>query len=129
MAIFGFSPLVLSLTASSKFFTSPSSGHLDVASFLKFLAILAGITHVLGAIVLQGPPTEHVDIIHADPVEEEAIDEVSPLITRKIHVMDQDIPNHPLKDKYFWFLALYCFATIGAVSLSERQTNGFTDIL
>lgn len=125
MAIFGLSPLFLSFLASH-FFASPSSEFLDVASFLKFLAMLTAVTHILGAFTLQGRPVEHADILYVESVEDEVVDERSPLMTPKWHAQssmpvsgDQDSPNHPLKDRYFWFLALYCFVTIGAVSKNE----------
>ncbi|KAI0797721.1 major facilitator superfamily domain-containing protein [Abortiporus biennis] len=56
MALFGFSPLLLSVLAS-KFFTSPDPEEgLNVTNFLAFLAILSGFVHVFGAIVMNGRP-------------------------------------------------------------------------
>lgn len=130
MAIFGLSPLFLSFLAL-RFFASLSSNSLDVASFLQFLAILTFITHILGAFTLQGRPAEPADTLSVDSVEDEVVDERSPLITAKSRAQssmlvsgDQDGLNHPLHDRYFWFLALYCFATIGAVSKNELYING-----
>lgn len=70
MALFGCSPLVISVVAD-KFFTHPSSYPqdarvLNVTQFLTFLVIVTGITHILGSLILPGP---------APPPAEPAIDD------------------------------------------------------
>ncbi|KAJ7905378.1 MFS general substrate transporter [Mycena olivaceomarginata] len=68
--LFGLSPLVLSFVASS-FFTDSVDKSLDIIQFLNFLAVLAGIIHLIGALNLrvpdaQNPTTEHPRIEEAD---------------------------------------------------------------
>ena len=71
MALFGFSPLVISLVAN-RFFTHPESG-LDVTHFLGFLAVAAGIMHLFSAACMQGPEPKHAHsrLDHAPEGEED----------------------------------------------------------
>ncbi len=74
MALFGLSPLFLSVLASS-FFTDPVSG-LDVTRYVAFIGILAGVVHVIGAINLRTPkPLESSTIQSIDDEEADMDDE------------------------------------------------------
>ncbi|KAA1474901.1 MFS general substrate transporter [Dentipellis sp. KUC8613] len=131
MALFGLSPLFLSFLA--KLFTDPTSG-LDVTRFLTFLAILAGVVHVIGALVLQVPSqTSDKAPFSADDSEQEDIehsaeqDERQPLLPGKqpqvsVDVVLVEIEEDPtvlglVKDPYFWVLALITMLTLGSCEM------------
>lgn len=120
MALFGLSPLCLSVLASY-FFIDPGSGLLDIVRFLKFMAVLTAATHLLGYFVLQIPPASSVAAPICDRVDCDTTDENSILLPRKTG--DELLGNHfimsrhPIKDRSFWLLWCYCFLVIGAVSV------------
>ncbi|KAI0082743.1 MFS general substrate transporter [Panus rudis PR-1116 ss-1] len=65
MALFGFSPLVLSAIANA-LFTTPESG-LDVTHFLAFLAVVSGVVHLFGTLAMPGQePLTSLTHRHAD---------------------------------------------------------------
>ncbi|KAH8117341.1 MFS general substrate transporter [Phellopilus nigrolimitatus] len=78
MALFGLSPLFLSVIAST-FFTSEESG-LNVTQFVAFMAILAGVVHIIGAINLRTPS---LTVGGAKSSEWQSSDERTPLIAPK----------------------------------------------
>jgi len=124
MALFGLSPLCLSVLASN-FFTEPASGHLNVVLFLKFMATLTTFTHVLSYFILQAPPRPYVVAPMSDHSDSDNIDENSTLVSRitgnyGIEPSDNGVVEspHPLRDWSFWLLGLYCFLIIGAVSVA-----------
>ncbi|KAJ3542564.1 hypothetical protein NM688_g5958 [Phlebia brevispora] len=101
MALFGSSPLVLAALAAY-LFTDSSIG-LNVSSFLAFLAVITGVTHLFGAVFLPGPvahtlQSDEYDAHHRDDEshatqsvltinDEEAVqDEHSPLISHRPHL-------------------------------------------
>lgn len=114
MALFGLSPLCLSVLASD-FFTDPGAGLLNIVPFLKFMAVLTASTHLMGYFVLQIPPAPI-----SDRVDRDNIDENSTLLPRNT---DSRVDNpfvesrHPIQDWSFWLLWCYCFLVIGAVSV------------
>lgn len=132
MALFGLSPLFLSLIAT-RFFTSEDSG-LDITRFVSFMAILAGIVHVIGALNLRTPPITPIGQIEVEETQEDeeatagqSADERTPLIVSKarpnveisvIPVEQDQTVFDLLKDPYFWLLALTTLVCLGSVSLS-----------
>ncbi|KAH8106737.1 MFS general substrate transporter [Cristinia sonorae] len=140
MAIFGFSPLLLSEVAK-RYFTDPLSG-LDVTHFLAFMAVLAGSVHFISGLCMQG--SEHSIAVtttaagaeHATPsssttgtgttlVADTEDSERRPLLTNKKPSSDLDIPvfcvpepQHGsvadlLKDPFFWILTLSVATILG----------------
>jgi hypothetical protein len=126
MALFGLSPLILSLLAST-FFTDPSTG-LDVPRFLNFLAITSGIIHLLGAFNMRSCKLQSISPSTPAPAttsdEERSIDEREPLLPNKSHRPDSPIIPvgegrsviELLKDSHFWLLALVALIILGSVS-------------
>lgn len=125
MALFGLSPLFLSVLAS-EFFADATSGLLDIVPFLKFMAGLTASTHVLGYFTLQTPSVLYVEVPVADRPVCDNINESSALLPREmLRRRDQagdllvKLP-HPIQDWYFWLLWLYSFMVIGAVSVFKK---------
>lgn len=143
MALFGCSPLVLSLLASN--FTDPEKG-LNITYFLAFLAALAGTTHLLSALCLPGP-VHHVDTKEtetqdhdeymngntsadhddADQHSEDEASEQRPLLS---HPQDHHVHAHAyitvqepqhgtvldlVRDPYFWVLLAVVMIVVGEV--------------
>ncbi|KAG5646687.1 hypothetical protein DXG03_002677 [Asterophora parasitica] len=109
MALFGLSPLCLSLFAST-FFTEEATGQLKIVPYLRFLALLTVATHILGAFTLDSPaPVTAVEPEIAQP------DETTTLIPSKsdAQLFSGNYPD-PIRDRYFWLLGLYCMFSIGA---------------
>ncbi|TCD60535.1 putative monocarboxylate transporter mch1 [Steccherinum ochraceum] len=139
MAIFGFSPLLLSALAT-RYFTVPETG-LNVTRFLAFLAILSGVVHFISALCMQGSDhaTRAPDVTSIeDPepssssagtvptiVENIGDSETRPLLVNKKPSSDLDIPIFSvpeplhgsvadlLKDPYFWILTLVVATVLG----------------
>lgn len=109
-AVFGLSPLFLSLLASNLFTTA--SG-LQVISFLRFLAICTGVVHLCGFITLRIPkptplppaqPSEHTPLLQSAPDEPGT------------HQQPRDDSLLGLlSDRFFWILFLACVMTLGYV--------------
>lgn len=107
MALFGLSPLCLSLFASH-WFTEMATGQLKIVPYLRFLALLTATTHLLGAFTLDlTEPTI--------PHEPEEANEATRLMPSKPDV-DPSTGNYPdpIRDLYFWILGMYCLLSIGA---------------
>lgn len=126
MALFGLSPLFLSVLASN-FFSDPETG-LDVTRFLKFHATISGCVHLIGAINLRLPPASDTQATSAldDPEQAAEPDERSTLLPRKprdyvgIQVIPMEIHNSSLdllRDCSFWVLFVVALITLGSVSL------------
>lgn len=120
MALFGLSPLCLSVLAS-EFFTDSASGILNIVLFLKFMAVLTASTHVLGYFVLLSHPAPYVAGPIADCLD---CHENSTLLPRKTgDQRDEPLGNPvaelppPIQEWSFWFLWLYCFLVIGAAEM------------
>ncbi|KAI0314268.1 MFS general substrate transporter [Amylostereum chailletii] len=138
MALFGLSPLFLSLLAS-RFFTDSQTG-LDVTHFLTFLALLSGAVHLIGAFLLRVPSKEAPGIFQEDEEGPSSTDhtrapspsstassERQPLLSKSPQV-DVEIvevlasePDGTLldlaKDPYFWLLAMVTFCVLGACEM------------
>lgn len=147
MALFGLSPLVLSLVAN-RVFTHPDSG-LDVTHFLGFLAAAAGTTHLFGALCMQGPEPKHTHSHSSSPLEDEENcsptsvpseeaesdidDEARPLLESNKPTAEGDLtpvpePQHGsvgdlLKDPYFWMLFAILVVLIGGVRIIISSYN------
>ncbi|KDQ60735.1 hypothetical protein JAAARDRAFT_31710 [Jaapia argillacea MUCL 33604] len=132
MALFGLSPLFLSVVASC-YFSEPGSG-LDVTRYLTFLAILAGTVHLFGAFTLRTPKTSNLRAVSSTPVEDAAVsivgtevDERAPLLPGKAAPPVADIEVVPvdedgsildlLKDPHFWILAMITLFTLGTCEM------------
>lgn len=123
MALFGFSPLILSLFASSLFTTEDG---LDVTRFTAFLACLAGVTHLLGALTLQVLPPAAEPVRHSLP----RIDEETANSNERSALLPKPVPDYLdlppgsdgtvhslLTNLEFWILAFASFCALGIVSL------------
>ncbi|KZV84422.1 MFS general substrate transporter [Exidia glandulosa HHB12029] len=123
MALFGFSPLVLSLFASS-LFTTPDG--LDVTRFTAFVAALAGATHIFGALTLQILPPPAVEPARSPlpRIDEEraSLDERSALLPKPTPSYLELPPGCDgsvrtlLTNIDFWILA---FASLCALGICE----------
>ncbi|KAF5381123.1 hypothetical protein D9615_003866 [Tricholomella constricta] len=109
MALFGLSPLCLSLLASN-YFTEAMSGQLRIVPYLRILALLTATTHILGVFTLDSVEPR----IPGEPEIAQA-DETTCLVPSKpdTELFTGNYPN-PVQDRYFWLLALYCMFSIGA---------------
>jgi hypothetical protein len=124
MALFGLSPLFLSLLASN-FFTDPVMG-LNVSRFLKFHAMMTGCIHLVGAITLRLPlVSEHNEPCIYDPDQTAEPDERSALLPGKppddVEVLVVPVNEHGslvdlLRDRNFWTLFFVALVVLGSVS-------------
>jgi hypothetical protein len=128
MALFGLSPLFLSLIASEGF-TSPTAG-LDVTRFLKFVAMLTGSTHLIGAFTLRTPAIRGDFLIPSQPDSEQEVNERSSLLPGSMVEGKPAQPNHGsvvklFSDPCFWILAMILVVALGSVSRinSQARTN------
>ena len=122
MALFGLSPLFLSVVATN-FFIDPATGLLNTSHFTTFLALLTGLVYILGFINL--PRLKHSINqvqINSEAVEENIPQETSPLLapTPPNHLIMQ--PSNPsimelLHGIDFWLLVVYCVLILGAVCI------------
>ncbi|KAJ3738866.1 MFS general substrate transporter [Lentinula detonsa] len=122
MSLFGLSPLFLSYIAG-KFFTDTSTGSLDVAHFLQFLAFSTGIAHLVGAYALSLPPK---NTNTSQPVSNSGTADTPNERSRLLDGEDSsDCTTDPrdgsalqlLQDLHFWLLALYMVMILGVVGL------------
>jgi hypothetical protein len=130
MALFGLSPLFLSVLASS-FFTDPEKG-LNVTRFLKFHAMMVGCIHLIGAITLRLPVREHKPLSPmCDPEHAAEPDERSALLPAK-PPSGVDIPVQSdehnsamdlLRDRNFWTLFFITLVVLGSVSSLLATSN------
>jgi hypothetical protein len=116
MALFGLSPLLLSLIASNKF-TNPDTG-LDVTRFLRFLSTFAGAIHLIGAVNLRTPQprarTRSEDLERTTEVNEQS--RLLPREPTSSQVRDNGSTLDLLRDPYFWVLASILVVVMGPVS-------------
>ena len=134
MALFGLSPLFLSVMAS-EFFTNEETG-LDVTHFVAFMAALAGIVHIIGAINLRTPNISAIEVIESDNSQDDeesvpgrVIDEREPLIRHPkpkngpiVQVAVMPVEHNQtvldlLRDPHFWLLAVSILVCLGSVCL------------
>jgi len=145
MALFGSSPLFLSMIASWEF-SNRDSG-IDVTQFLVFMSMLTAATHLFGAIALPGPvskPTvvqdepiivvtdeeNHMSVATADDesIPEEEPSERSSLLAHNkyasvgVEVIPVQEPQHGsaldlLRDGYFWILTFIVVFTVGSCEM------------
>ena len=120
MAVFGLSPLFLSVL-SSTFFTDPATGLLQAVPFLMSLAIATIATHVLGMLAYRSlAPDTTTTLTSSDQERVGSINEHTALLPSKRP--DSTLPDC-LRDRYFWLLVLYCLLVIGAVSMHSAFTT------
>lgn len=123
--------MFLSVLAST--FFCDEYGWLDVTRFVSFMAILAGVVHVIGAFTLRTPSITKTEVVIRDGLTEDEESasgqntERTPLITPKTasNVQVTVVPvEHEhnifdlLKDPHFWLLALIVLVGLGSVSSS-----------
>jgi hypothetical protein len=143
MALFGSSPLIITMFATRYFGTGEAS--VDVARFLKFLAVLTATTHIFGTLALRVPSEQLADspdepiIIVTDVDEENDVyttrdnslpqdpeDETTALLTPKnigpstVQIFPVQEPRHEstlelLQDGYFWIYAFIITVVVGSV--------------
>ncbi|KAG5727661.1 putative transporter MCH1 [Termitomyces sp. T112] len=109
MALFGLSPLCLSVIATN-WFTEAVSGQLRIVSYLRFLALLTTLTHLFGAFVLDSskPST-------ASSLESAQADETTSLLPALPDAVSFSRSHlNPIQDYYFWILAFFTLCSIGA---------------
>ncbi|KAH7889317.1 MFS general substrate transporter [Phlebopus sp. FC_14] len=127
MALFGLSPTFLSILAST-YYSNPDTG-LDVTRFLRFLAILCGCVHVIGAFTMR-PIEELPEPIPTDAEEQAEVSERTSLLPNKTNatpdsqgapVADAEIKTQSaldvLKDRHFWALAFVVFIILGSCEM------------
>ncbi|EGO20921.1 hypothetical protein SERLADRAFT_397857, partial [Serpula lacrymans var. lacrymans S7.9] len=126
MALFGLSPMFLSIIAS-RFFSYEDSG-LDVTSFLRFLAITCGCVHVFGAMTLRIPDladNTRLQLTVEDTEEQADVDERTALLQAphksipgvEVQVVPVEVNGSALdllKDRNFWLLAFVVFVILGS---------------
>ncbi|KAL5490294.1 hypothetical protein ACEPAI_5127 [Sanghuangporus weigelae] len=130
MALFGLSPLFLSLLAST-FFTSDAYGF-NVTGFVSFMAVLAGVVHIIGAVNLRTPAATSTDSsVRESQEDEESVaeqdpDERTPLVRPKsgpsaevsvVLVEENQTVFDILKDPYFWLLGLTTLICLGSCEM------------
>ncbi|ETW85749.1 hypothetical protein HETIRDRAFT_379852 [Heterobasidion irregulare TC 32-1] len=132
MALFGLSPLFLSLIAS-RFFTDPIAG-LNVTQFLTFHAVAAGLVHLLGAFNLHTPSVstrlsslseESSSFADSDPEESLEPTERTPFLPGKqknvdvqVILVDEEASIADLlRDTQFWLLAIIIMFTLGSCEM------------
>ncbi|KAI5986309.1 MFS general substrate transporter [Pisolithus orientalis] len=130
-ALFGLSPTFLSILAT-RYFSRPDTG-LDVTQFLRFLALLSGFVHLVGAFTMHvQPPVEEClskpfDTDTEDPAE--LADECTSLLPKTSSAAsfdvtpatDEDLRSQSaldmLKDFNFWILAFIVFVILGSCEM------------
>lgn len=156
MALFGSSPLLLSVIAAHQF-NDQLSG-INVTRFLAFLSLLTGATHLFGAIALPGrgdnptpaagePRNTAADeentssFTHATDSGEADADERSALLPPNKHKTGVEVtivpvqePEHGstidlLRDRNFWVLAMIVVIVIGTVSLCIHNPRSRTNLV
>ncbi|KAF8575793.1 MFS general substrate transporter [Ramaria rubella] len=121
MALFGLSPLILTVFASTWF--TDSQHDLNVASYTAFLAVLTGVVHVIGAINLKVEPqpkesTYSITSPAGESTEDlEAYSETSPLLIGKVPVQTYARAWDVLCDCHFWLLALVVLLALGSCEM------------
>jgi len=124
MALFGLSPLFLSLIASN-FFTNPDTG-LDVTNFLRFMAMFAGAIHLVGAFTLRTPQfaPEHQIPQHVDSEQRQEADERTSLLPGNQNhdalvnsVKEDGTVLELFQDTSFWILVLVTLITLGSCEM------------
>ncbi|KAF8636738.1 hypothetical protein AX17_003541 [Amanita inopinata Kibby_2008] len=122
MALFGLSPLFLTMIAS-RYFTD-EVGDLNAVRYMIFLAVFSGFVHLLGAFALNDihwfrqltrPRT-------LSECESECISETSALLARRpsstlLRGASASGEGLPVKDSSFWLLCAFCFCTLGAAEM------------
>lgn len=115
MALFGISPLFLSVIASA-YFTDGSSGLLNVSQYKAFLAILTGVVLLSGGWTLRGLASSASQPLHDQETEGHLNENTALLPQRNDNESEvDDSVLALLRDKNFWFLAVFCAFSFGAV--------------
>lgn len=136
MALFGFSPVILSVIAA--WFQTGDYGEIEVAPFVRFLAILAGSVNLFGALVMPGAESnvlaqpKSLELLedtgsYESPEEDDSDLEDQPLLLhsdassndpRIHHVAVQEPHNGSvadlIKDSNFWVLMVTLTILMGA---------------
>ncbi|KAI9510884.1 MFS general substrate transporter [Russula earlei] len=128
MALFGLSPLFLSLLAS-EYFTDASTG-LNVTLFFSFLAVASGTVNLIGAFTLRLPQSHDrgasiLDRVAPRDDEENSTDERQPLLPNK--PSRSDVQATPVegsssalrlfRDPHFWILILILLIILGSCEM------------
>jgi hypothetical protein len=128
MALFGLSPLFLSLIASN-FFTDRDTG-LDVTSFLQFMAMFAGVVHLIGAFTLRTPPLAVEPKVSRRSDTEQSLEQnehtalLSEIRSPGESVTEGDSVLDLFRDTSFWVLTMVTLITLGSVSHSQCSSTG-----
>ena len=121
MALFGLSPLFLSVVASN-YFTDAQTKTLNVSHFMLFLAILTTTVYLLGAVNLRNiipdsysAPERLSSSDVEEDVREEDVRETTALLPKPTPTSDPTVAEL-LRSQDFWLLMVFCILTLGAVS-------------
>ncbi|TFK29833.1 hypothetical protein FA15DRAFT_663109 [Coprinopsis marcescibilis] len=118
MALFGLSPLFLSVIASN-WFTERTTETLDVTRFSAFLSLSTFLVYISGAfsLYINATPTSNEGLESAAESQDyrDASEETTPLLSnQKPPIHQQQTLLAVLQTSDFWLLALVCVVTLGA---------------
>jgi hypothetical protein len=121
MALFGLSPLFLSVLATN-YFTDPITGLLNVSHYMTFLAFLTAPVYTFSALVLHRTPGPADLAVDTRATEGVRSGENTPLLASNLPSIPAPHPSRVvhttsdiLKTGDFWLLAVFCFLTLGVV--------------
>lgn len=124
MALFGLSPLFLSVIAST-WFTDHATETLDVTKFTSFLAVFCCFVYLLGALSLRIDPTSDLEPSVVEGTVSD-IDETTSLLSNQPKpppAASEESLLHLLKQSDFWLLVVFCTFTLGAVRPSHPSLH------
>ncbi|KZT26282.1 MFS general substrate transporter [Neolentinus lepideus HHB14362 ss-1] len=135
MALFGLSPLFLSVIAST-FFTNPDAG-LQVSSYLMCLAVLVGLVNLCGAVILRSSKKSVQDREESGAETSQQVqdveepDERAPLLPGKAPTATIDVSTVDegatvvdlLKNRHFWVLVMITLLVCGACEMIMSNTG------
>lgn len=123
MALFGLSPLFLSVLATN-YFADPITGLLNVSRYMTFLTFLTASVYTFSALVLRRAPRAADLAVDARATERVGSGEITPLLASDLPSIPAPHPSRVdyttwdiLKTGDFWLLVVFCFLTLGVVCI------------
>jgi hypothetical protein len=119
MALFGLSPLFLTHVATNRF-TDRYTNTLHVVPFTAYLAVAAGVLHLIGALSFSQAGLNSKDEHTASRDPELPASETSQLLPKNEYTPELHAKTDStwglLAQSQFWLLFLFCICVFGAVS-------------